>query len=44
MISRFYSTNSADPDKMPHIAAFYLGLHCLSDLIIIAKPKYIHLI
>ena len=26
-------TNSADPDKMPHLTAFYLGLHCL--------PKYL---
>ena len=24
------STNSADPDKTQHYAAFYLGLHCLS--------------
>ena len=24
--------NSADPDEMPHYAAFHLGLHCL--------PKY----
>ena len=24
--------NSADPDEMPHHAAFHLGLHCL--------PKY----
>ena len=24
--------NSVDPDEMPHVAAFYLGLHCL--------PKY----
>ena len=23
-------TNSVDPDKMPHFAAFHLGLHCLS--------------
>ena len=22
-------TNSADPDEMPHYAAFHLGLHCL---------------
>ena len=22
-------TNSADPDEMPHHAAFHLGLHCL---------------
>ena len=26
------SSNSADPDKMPHAAAFHHGLHCL--------PKY----
>ena len=26
----FTLTNSADPDKMPHHAAFYLGLHWLS--------------
>ena len=23
--------NSEDPDKMPHIATFYLGLHSLSE-------------
>ena len=33
-ITRFYrnsciNTNSADPDQMPHSAAFDLGLHCL---------------
>ena len=26
----FILANSADPDKMPHYVAFYLGLHCLS--------------
>ena len=25
----FFLANSADPDKMPHYAAFYLGLYCL---------------
>ena len=25
----FTFTNSADPDEMPHYAAFHLGLHCL---------------
>ena len=25
----FTLTNSADPDEMPHHAAFHLGLHCL---------------
>ena len=29
----FFLTNSADPDKMPPYAAFYLGLYCL--------PKYL---
>ena len=29
----FSLANSADPDEMPHCAAFYLGLHCL--------PKYL---
>ena len=24
--------NSADPDKIPHIATFYVGFHCLSEL------------
>ena len=28
----FVPANSADPDEMPHDAAFHLGLHCL--------PKY----
>ena len=28
----FVLANSADPDEMPHYAAFHLGLHCL--------PKY----
>ena len=28
----FVLANSADPDKMPHYAAFHLGLHCF--------PKY----
>ena len=28
----FVIANSADPDEMPHYAAFHLGLHCL--------PKY----
>ena len=28
----FILANSADPDEMPHYAAFHLGLHCL--------PKY----
>ena len=28
----FIEVNSADPDEMPHIVAFHLGLHCL--------PKY----
>ena len=26
----FILANSADPDDMPHYAAFCLGLHCLS--------------
>ena len=26
----FVLANSADPDEMPHYAAFHLGLHCLS--------------
>ena len=26
---RFVLANSADPDEMPHHAAFHLGLHCL---------------
>ena len=25
----FVFVNSADPDEMPHEAAFHLGLHCL---------------
>ena len=25
--------NIADPDKMPHNAAFHLGLHCLSKFL-----------
>ena len=25
----FILANSADPDEMPHHAAFHLGLHCL---------------
>ena len=25
----FVLTKSADPDEMPHYAAFHLGLHCL---------------
>ena len=25
----FVLVNSADPDEMPHYAAFHLGLHCL---------------
>ena len=25
----FIFANSADPDEMPHYAAFHLGLHCL---------------
>ena len=25
----FFLANSADPDEMPHNAAFHLGLHCL---------------
>ena len=25
----FTIANSVDPDKMPHYAAFFLGLHCL---------------
>ena len=25
----FVIANSADPDEMPHYAAFHLGLHCL---------------
>ena len=25
----FVFSNSADPDVMPHYAAFHLGLHCL---------------
>ena len=29
----FVLENSADPDEMPHYAAFHLGLHCL--------PKYL---
>ena len=29
----FILANSADPDEMPHYAAFYLDLHCL--------PKYL---
>ena len=28
----FVLANSADPNEMPHIVAFHLGLHCL--------PKY----
>ena len=28
----FALVNSVDPDEMPHLAAFHLGLHCL--------PKY----
>ena len=31
----FVLANSADPDEMPHYAAFHLGLHCL--------PKYMFL-
>ena len=26
---KFVLANSADPDEMPHHAAFHLGLHCL---------------
>ena len=29
----FVLANNADPDEMPHYAAFHLGLHCL--------PKYL---
>ena len=29
----FILTNCADPDEMPHLAAFHLDLHCL--------PKYL---
>ena len=29
----FIFASSADPDEMPHYAAFHLGLHCL--------PKYL---
>ena len=25
----FVSPNCADPDEMPHFAAFHLGFHCL---------------
>ena len=28
--TNFVLTDSADPDEMPHYAAFHLGLHCLS--------------
>ena len=31
MISMFYLNKWCDPDKMPRIATFYLGLHCLSE-------------
>ena len=27
--SNFVFDNSADPDEIPHKAAFHLGLHCL---------------
>ena len=27
----FVLANSADPDEMPHDAAFHLGLHCLPN-------------
>ena len=27
----FVFANSADPDEMPHYAAFHLGIHCLSS-------------
>ena len=27
----FVLPNSADPDEMPHYAAFHLGLHCLPE-------------
>ena len=29
MKNDFVVANSADPDEMPHDAAFHLGLHCL---------------
>ena len=29
MKNNFVATNSADPDEMPHFAAFHRGLHCL---------------
>ena len=32
MMIVFDLVNRADPDEMPHIAAFHLGFHCL--------PKY----
>ena len=33
LMTKFVSVNSADPDEMPHYAAYHLGLHCL--------PKYL---
>ena len=32
LMNDYVLANSADPDEMPHYAAFHLGLHCL--------PKY----
>ena len=29
-----FLANSADPDKMQHYAAFYLGLHCLPEYLL----------
>ena len=32
-VDRFILANRVDPDEMQHIAAFYLGLHCLQKYI-----------
>ena len=34
--------NSADPDEMPHHAAFHLGFHCLSKVHIKESLVYKH--
>ena len=36
----FTFTNSVDPDKMQHYAAFHLGLHCLQNYSFRGFPKY----
>ena len=33
-------TNTVDPDKVPHFAAFYLGLHCQSTCLVVFDKLY----